>query len=257
MAEVKAHEPVAYVRHALANNAFAVYCQPIAALGQRLSFPIAEALVRLEEEEASFCPPGEFLPVLEHYGLMPDLDRWVVRQVLQRLAGGANLRLSVNLSAQTLADSAFPRFVAEHLAASRVPADRLLFEVDEPDAFAHADHAARLGVVLGRLGCGIIIDGLGHGPSLVQPLRIPSVRFIKVCSSITRQLVAPEPISEPLTELLQAASGMGIHVIAECVEDPATLPALVRRGVRLAQGFGISPPHPIDACLERLAAKAA
>ena len=34
-------------------------------------------------------PPGEFLPVFEHYRLMPDLDRWVVRKVVQHIAGGS------------------------------------------------------------------------------------------------------------------------------------------------------------------------
>lgn len=255
--DAKLEEPVAYLRHALANDAFVVYCQPIGALGSRVTYPIAEALVRLREEEAAMCPPGEFLPVLEHYGLMPDLDRWVLRQVLRRLAQGAHPRFSVNLSAQTLADRTFPRFLAEHLAASGVSADRVLFEIDEPDALAHPELTARLGTVLGKLGSGLIIDGLGRGSDFLQPLKAPAIKFIKVCSALTRQLISPQPLTEALRALLQVSAGMGIHTIAECVEDSAACSALQQRGVRLAQGFGIYPPHPIDVCVERLAAQAA
>ena len=58
-------------------------------------------------------PPGEFLPVFEHYRMMPQLDRWVTRQVISRLAKGAKPpRLTINVSAQTIEDVEFPRFLA-------------------------------------------------------------------------------------------------------------------------------------------------
>lgn len=245
-AEEKLADPVAYLRQALAEDAFAVFCQPICALTRPLTYPLAEALVRLREEESALCPPGEFLPVLEHYGLMPDLDRWVVRRVLRHLAAGAQPRFSVNLSAQTLADHAFPAFVLRELKASGVPADRLLFEIDEPDALSPAGRA--FGAALGAVGTALIIDGLGRGADFVEPLKVPSVKLIKVCSSLTRQLVAPGPLDEELRALLQVTAGMGIKVIAECVEDRAALVALHRRGVPFAQGFGVFAPHPIESC---------
>ncbi|HEX6266100.1 MAG TPA: EAL domain-containing protein [Burkholderiales bacterium] len=249
-AEAKLADPVAYLRQALAGNAFAVYCQPICALGKPLTYPIAEALVRLREEELALCPPGEFLPVLEHYGLMPELDRWVVRQVLRHLSSGSHPRFSVNVSAQTLDERSFPAFLARELNASRVAAGRLLFEIDEPDALSEPGRTARFASAMGALGSGIVIDGLGHGADFVEPLKTPCVRYIKVCSSLTRRLSAAGPLNEELRALLQVTAGMGIKVIAECVEDPAALVALQKRGVGFAQGFGVYPPHPIESCVE-------
>jgi EAL domain-containing protein (putative c-di-GMP-specific phosphodiesterase class I) len=241
--EAKKADPVAYLRQALAEDAFVVYCQPICALGQPLTYPLAEALVRLREEETALCPPGEFLPVLEHYGLMPELDRWVVRTVLQHMSRGLQPSFSVNLSCQTLADGAFPAFVARELKASGVPAERLLFEIDEPDALPPANR--RFCAALGAGGVGVIIDGFGRSVDFIEPLKTPSLKYVKVCSSLTRQLSGAS-LNEELRALLQVTAGMGIKVIAECVEDAPTLMALQARGVGFAQGFGVQPPHPID-----------
>ncbi|MGH8739311.1 MAG: EAL domain-containing protein [Burkholderiales bacterium] len=249
-AEDKLADPVAYLRQALAENAFAVFCQPICAIGKPLTYPMAEALVRLREEEEALCPPGEFLPVLEHYGLMPQLDRWVSRQVLRHLASGAHPCFCVNLSGQTLADASFPAFLAKELTASGVPADRLLFEIDEPDALAEPATTARFAAAVGALGSGVIIDGLGRGADFVEPLKTPSLKYVKVCSGLTRLLTVAGPLDEEVRALLQVTAGMGIKVIAECVEDPAALVALYKRGVGFAQGFGVYQPHPIESCVE-------
>jgi EAL domain-containing protein (putative c-di-GMP-specific phosphodiesterase class I) len=250
-AEAKQADPVTYLRQALAEDAFAVFCQPICAIGEPLTYPMAEALVRLREEEAALCPPGEFLPVLEHYGLMPELDRWVTRQVLKHLADGAHHpRFCVNLSAQTLADRGYPAYLANELSASGVPGEALLLEIDELDALAQPELTARFAAVTGSLGCGLVIDGLGRSADFVEPLKFPNLTHVKLCSSLTRMLIAAAPLEEELRALLQVTAGMGIKVVAECVEEPAALVALRQRGVGFAQGFGVYRPHPLEACVE-------
>ena len=91
-------DPVARMQHALDRDEFVLYCQPIAALSGEVRFPMAEILVRFRAEESSLMPPGEFLPVFEHYRMMPALDRWVVRSVVRHLAAGSRLaQFSINL----------------------------------------------------------------------------------------------------------------------------------------------------------------
>ena len=132
-------QPAARLRQAIDKDEFALYCQPILALAPGLSgaerYPMAEVLVRMREEEQALLPPGEFLPVFEHYRMMPLLDRWVVRGVARRLAAGSRIRrFTVNLHGQTLEDEDFPRFVAAQLSLHRLSAEALLFEIDEADA---------------------------------------------------------------------------------------------------------------------------
>ena len=79
-------DPVRRLRDAIENDEFELYCQPILQFAGEERYPMAEVLVRLREEERALLPPGEFLPVFEHYRMMAQLDRWVVRHTIKRLA---------------------------------------------------------------------------------------------------------------------------------------------------------------------------
>ena len=91
-------DPPARLRTALERDEFELYCQPIAALARIESFPMAEVLVRMREEERALLPPGEFLPAFEHYGMMAELDRWVLRNAIRHLARGSRIpRLTIKI----------------------------------------------------------------------------------------------------------------------------------------------------------------
>jgi sensor c-di-GMP phosphodiesterase-like protein len=126
-------DPVKRLRDALANNELQLYIQPIAKLGEDRPV-MAEVLVRLREEEKKLLPPGDFLTVFEQYGMMPDLDRWVVTQMVQRIARhspGGFRQFSINVAGKTLLDERFPEYVSRVLRQFGVPAQALCFEVDE------------------------------------------------------------------------------------------------------------------------------
>ncbi len=126
-------EPASRLREALAKDELALYCQPVAALSGPMRFPMAEVLIRLHEEEKAMLPPGEFLPAFEHYGMMPDLDRWVLRKVLEHIARGSRIeRFAINVSTQTLKDTDFAKSAAVELVSAGVPGTSVLFEINEP-----------------------------------------------------------------------------------------------------------------------------
>src|SRR5438046_10519624 len=81
--------PAERLHQALEKDEFTLFCQPILALTGAERYPMAEILVRLREEERALLPPGEFLPVFEHYCLMPQLDRRVVRNTVRGSARGS------------------------------------------------------------------------------------------------------------------------------------------------------------------------
>lgn len=247
------NDPVAHLRAALSADAFDLYCQPIAALGGLvMAYPMGEILIRMREEEQAMLPPGEFLPILEHYGLMPHLDRWVLRKVLKHLAVGIRIaRLCLNTSAQTVADPSFPLFIADQLSAVRVPGNCLLFEIDEADAMAVPDSAARFAAFVASLGAGIVLDGFGRSADAVQLFEfVPCVRAVKLHGSFTRQLLVTGEASPLLAMILREAKRRGIMVVAECVEDPKSLPQLKALGIRYVQGFGVYKPQPFESFTE-------
>ncbi len=241
-------DPVARLRAALDNNELSLYCQPVRTLVGVPGFPLAEVLIRLREEESAMLPPGEFLPVFEHYRMMPELDRWVVRATLQRLARGSRVpRFSINVSAQSLDDAEFPRAVADSLRSSGVSALSLLFEIDEPDALAKPDAAARFSAAMKALGVGIMIDGFGRRAASFAPVRELEPAFVKVDGSIIRRVLANDSASAKIKAIVRVSEVLRFGVIAECVEEQAILVRLQALGVGYAQGFGVYRPHPIDA----------
>jgi EAL domain-containing protein (putative c-di-GMP-specific phosphodiesterase class I) len=241
------NDPVAYLRQALAQDQFTLYCQPIAALSGVVVYPMAEVLIRLREEETALLPPGDFLPVLEHYGMMPELDRWVVREIVRRLSSGPEIaRFCINLSRQTIADNAFPDFFAHEIHASGVPADRVVFEIEENDAAALPSSARRMCAAVGSLGSGVLIDGFGRGQSQLACLALPCVQYIKLDGSLTRNLATDEAAVTRILALLRLCADLDITAIAECVEDEEVLARLRALKVRYAQGFGICQPQSID-----------
>jgi EAL domain-containing protein (putative c-di-GMP-specific phosphodiesterase class I) len=240
-------DPVAYLRQALAHDYFTLYCQPIAALTGIVVYPMAEVLIRLAEEEKALLPPGEFLPILEHYGMMPELDRWVVSEALRRLSTGPEIpRFCVNVSGQSIADPKFPDFFAHQLMSSGVPADCVVFEIDEADALALPTSIRRFMAAVGSLGAGVLIDGFGRAQNHLAALELPCVQFVKVHGSLTRSLASDEGAVAKMDSLLSTTSQLGVAVIAESVEDLDVLARLKMMNVRYAQGFGICRPQSID-----------
>jgi EAL domain-containing protein (putative c-di-GMP-specific phosphodiesterase class I) len=241
-------DPVQRLRTAIEKNEFELYCQPILALQEQGSYPLAEVLVRLREEEKALVPPGEFLPVFEHYRMMPQLDRWVVRHTIKRLAAGSRVpRFSVNVSGQTLEDAEFPRFVAAQLAASQVGAERLVFEVDESDALLRPAAAKQFSQAHRAIGGAVAIDGFGRRSVSFMPIKEMGVQYVKVDGSITRKLVTSDVAKTKMNAILRVSEALRYAIVAECVEDQDVLVRLKALGCAYAQGFGIYQPQPIDA----------
>ena len=240
-------DPVTRLRDALKNNEFELYCQPIVALAAKESPPMGEVLVRMREEERALLPPGEFLPAFEHYGMMPQLDRWVVFHAVQRLGRGSRIpRFSVNISSQTLQDTEFLPYVDAALQKYSVPPANLLFEIDEADVLGRLEPAVRFANAAKALGCAVLIDGFGRRSVSFNPLKVLRVDFVKVDGAIVRKLLASDLARTKMNAILRVAEALRIGVIAENVEDDKTFSALKSLNVSHAQGFGLHLPQPID-----------
>ena len=241
-------DPLARLRQALDRDELQLYCQPILSLRPPGGFVMAEVLVRLREEEALMLPPGEFLPVFEHYGMMPELDRWVVSHVLRWLAGarpGGFRSFSINISVQTLSDLEFPGFVAAELRNLRLPPAALTFEIEESSVMARTGSAVEFAAAVKGEGCKVAIDGFGQRSVSFAPLKTLRVDFIKVDGSIVRNLLRSSVAEHKLKAVVRVGEIIGVGVIAECVEETDIFARLRALNVGYAQGFGIARPAPI------------
>ncbi|MDH3319105.1 MAG: EAL domain-containing protein [Betaproteobacteria bacterium] len=241
-------DPVARLRQALARDDLQLYCQPILSLRPPGLFHMAEALVRLREEEALLLPPGDFLPAFEHFRMMGELDRWVVSRVVRWLAdspAGGLRCFSINVSGQTLEDAAFPGFVADGLLARNVPPQALAFEVDEADTLARLEAAVRFAHAVKQIGCKALVDGFGQRSVSFIALKTMRADFVKVDGSIIRALGRSQVARQKLQAVVRVGEALGVEVIAECVEEAEILARLRDSRVGYAQGLGIAEPVPI------------
>ena len=241
--------PAARLREALEHDHLRLYAQPILALRgpQRPAF--AEVLVRLREEEARMLPPGDFLPAFEHFRMMSELDRWVVRNALGRLERRGGAALGINVSGQTLEEPVFVPFVAMQARMRAIDPAALVFEIDENDALDRRAAAERFAAEIKAIGCRVLIDGFARRSVSFAPLRALLADLVKVDGAVVRQILAPGPALAKLRAIVRVGEVTGVGVIAECVEEDAVLARLRELGVGYAQGFGVGPPQPIERLL--------
>lgn len=228
---------------------FSLYCQPILALhpASGPTYPLGEVLVRMREEEQAMLPPGEFLPILEHYRMMPELDRWVVRHLAKRLGAGARLpAFALNVSSQTLSDLEFPNYVAGVASAAGLKPGSLVFEVEEQELLSRPEAVKAFLGALKPSGAGVLIAGFGRKAVSFTSLKALGADYVKVDGSIVRKLLQSELARTKVAAIVRVGQAIGMQVIAECVEEPEVLSKLRELGVGLAQGFGIVQPQPID-----------
>ncbi|MFB9377154.1 putative bifunctional diguanylate cyclase/phosphodiesterase [Kineococcus gynurae] len=207
-----------------------------------------EALVRWQHPDLGLIPPLDFLPVVEEHGLMADLTFYVLRRasIEARSWGeaGRRLRISVNLSASTLAHPHLLTFVEAALAMSRLEVGRLVLEVTETTLMSDPDRALELTRVLTERGVQLSIDDYGTGYSSLSYLTDLPASELKLDQAFTRR-VRDEPRTAAIVAATVAlAHRLGLRVVAEGVEDPATLALLGRLGADESQGYLHSRPLP-------------
>jgi EAL domain-containing protein (putative c-di-GMP-specific phosphodiesterase class I) len=241
--------PAARLREALDYDHFRLFAQQVVALqpenAAQGGIAMAEVLVRLREEEARMLPPGDFLPAFEHYRMMAELDRWVLRYALRHLGQGAG-KLSVNVSAQTIEEPGFAPFVAIQLRLASLDPGSLVIEIDESDVIDRRAAAERFAAEMKGIGCRLLIDGFARRSVSFEPLKALRVDYVKVDGTIVRNILRSPSAAAKLRAIVRVGEVTRVGVIAECVEDEAILANLKLLNVGYAQGFGVHKPAPLE-----------
>lgn len=191
-----------------------------------------------------------FIPSAERYGIMPQIDRWVIGTLLRRLhglhPGGAGAPVyAINLSGTTLCDEGFLPFVCAALAQWRVDPGRICFVVTETAAIANLNQATHLITELKALGCRFSLDDFGSGMSSFGYLKHLPVDFIKIDGRFVKDLLADRVNYTMVEAIHRVGHVMGLSTIAEFVENAQVLEALRAIGVDFAQGYEVHAPEPL------------
>ena len=241
-------DPRERIRHAIQNDGFDLYAQDITALRADSSPRLMhELLIRMHDEEQNLVPPGTFLPIAERFGMMPDIDRFVVaKAIAARLAAGSADYpvLCINLARASIEDPSFSEFVASALRESGISGEALCFEIADSDALACLAPASRLAYELKPLGCRFSLDGFGRLGVGFDHIKAIPLDFLKIDGGIILQIERlPEALAK-VRAIQRVCKVIGIRTIAEMVESDDSLAKLRAVEVDFAQGFGIAKPRP-------------
>ncbi len=230
--------------HSIGSERFVMFHQPIVPLGQNWNHPRGvEVLARWLHPEDGLVGPDRFIPVAEITGQMNNLGIELLRLACRDLAHTANENafLALNLSPQQLSDMMIVSDILEEVESHGAPRSALALEITEevllvPDADVRE--------TLGRLsaaGFKIFLDDFGTGPASLDSLRQVPLDAVKIDGS----RISPNLDWTFIEMVVSVADQMGIPTIAEGVETPDQLEALVALGIDYAQGFEIGAPQPL------------
>ena len=241
------------INRAFDDERFRLYYQGIAPAAAPGVFTHYEVLLAMVDEKGGLVPPMAFIPAAERYGLMPNVDRWVIRNLFARhgeqwrdcraQTGGDQWLYAVNISGVSLSDDQFLHFLREHIDAYEVPPKALCFEVTETAAITNLAKASRFMRELRGLGCHFALDDFGSGMSSFHYLKSLPVDYIKIDGAFVRDMVH-DPMDHALVEAINRIGHvLGLKTIAESVETPEILAAVRALGIDYAQGFSLHRPQ--------------
>ncbi|MGB8880976.1 MAG: EAL domain-containing protein [Solirubrobacteraceae bacterium] len=237
-------------RRALDSDEIVVFYQPIMHMdGARVHG--AEALVRWQHPELGLLPPSDFIGIVEQTGLIGPLTRHVLERAIAQCAGwrqaGRNLTVSVNLSVRNLLDPDLPALIGDLLALYGLAPEALQLEITESMLMSDPDRSLVTLTRLAQLGVGLSVDDYGTGYSSLANLRRLPIDELKIDRSFVSPMLSDESDLIIVRSTINLGHDLGLKVVAEGVEDEATLTRLAGLGCDFAQGYHFSKPLAPDA----------
>lgn len=236
----------ARLRAALDDDRFELFAQPIIDIGGG-AVERAELLLRMRERDGTLVPPGAFIHTAERYGLIGEIDRWVIRRALRLLRedpGGSRV-YAVNVSGASVGDRTLLNFVQDAVRHAGVDPARLIFELTETAAVADLDAALRFAEGVRAIGCAAALDDFGSGFGSFSYLRYLPIDYLKIDGAFVRHLPGSTNDRLLVKAIIDVAHGLGKHTIAEHVGSSEALALLRELGADHAQGFALGEPAPV------------
>ena len=210
----------------------------------------AEALIRWNHPTLGVLPPTEFLSLADRHGLLHDLTQTVLDQAVEVAAGwrtaGLDLTISVNLSARSLTDNRLLPAVEAVLRRHQLPPSHLTLELTEDCVIDDPDRAIALLDALRGTGVRLAVDDFGTGYSSLSYLRRLPVHEVKIDRSFITSLADDTESQVIVRAITDLGTNLGLHVIAEGVEDQNSWNHLTGLGCHAIQGYHLARPMPPD-----------
>ncbi|MDT0596027.1 EAL domain-containing protein [Glaciecola petra] len=231
----------------VSSNQLSLYFQPKLCLASK-EITNVECLARWIHPDRGFIPPDDFIPLAEQSGAIRQITQWAIETAICQhrdwYKQGMDLKMAVNISAIDLADPDFAKIVVGLLTKHHVEPHKLILEVTESAVMSDTEVALQTLNLLSKIGIGISIDDFGTGFSSMAQLKKLPVNELKIDKAFVLEMATSVDDQAMVKTLISLANNLGLHTVAEGVEDLAALNLLEEMGCTYAQGYFISRPMP-------------
>lgn len=260
--EVKQHkravEAISDITDEIDDTQFVLYCQPIVPLSSQMSQQKHfEILIRKINIDGIIMLPTTFIPSAERYHLMPNIDRWVIkntfiayRELLNKSQETCDYMFSINLSGTSLSDKSLLGFIREQFSIYAIPPERICFEITETAAIVNLKNTISLFSALRDLGCSFALDDFGSGMSSFTYLKNFDVDYLKIDGSFVKEMHLNRIDHAMVRSIHSVAEAMNIKTVAEFVENEIILNELKTIGVHYGQGLFLGYPIAVKHLIE-------
>jgi len=235
------------IGEAIKHNRFALYSQPVVNL-HGVEGEFYEILTRLVDDKGEVLPTVLF-PVAEDAGLVAAIDRIVIANTIKTLAerekAGRHTTFFVKLAAPSMADAALLPWIAQQIKAARVRGDALVFEMPESKVVTQLKIARTFVSGLRQLHCSFALEQFGAGVNSFQLLKHIDASYLKIDRSFMQDLPKDKEHQEFVRQFCHQAHQAGKIVIADAVENAASMSFLFTCGVNFVQGNYLNEPEKI------------
>ncbi|MCR4283518.1 MAG: EAL domain-containing protein, partial [Bauldia sp.] len=233
------------LRHALSNNSFQVYYQPLFDLKTK-KISTCEALLRWPHPLRGMISPAEFIPVAEEMGLIVDLGKWVLHEACRTCSQWPNnVRVAVNLSASQFRRGNVTKTIKQALAETGLDPSRLEIEITESVLFQDTRATRMILHQIRDLGVRISLDDFGTGYSSLSYLQSLPLNKVKIDRSFLEGLESGDRALVLLRGIARLSAELGLAVTVEGVETAEQLALIAAmESVTEAQGWLFAPALP-------------
>ncbi len=222
-----------------------------------------EALARWVDPEIGVIPPSQFIPALEQYHLMHELDLFMFEQVCREVkpryeAGLPLMPVSVNFSRQDFDYINVPEElnkIIDHYNIGQYGIDKSYFiiEITEQDMATATEAFYKQLAEIRESGFQVWIDDFGSGYSSLNVFSRFNIDLIKFDMELLKNLDEHNGANrEIIKAMIRVAKKLGVHTLCEGMETEAQKEFLRDAGCELAQGYLYHKPEPLSEIFSRL-----
>jgi diguanylate cyclase (GGDEF)-like protein len=238
---------VGELRDAIEGNQLVLHFQPKVSLRSDRVVGV-EALVRWQHPERGLIGPDQFVPLAEQTGMIDRLTHRVIELALQQSREwrdrGLRLPIAINISARDLNDPGLADWMAHQILKFGVDPNDIEVEVTETMLISDPDQAARNLSALRTIGIKSAIDDFGTGYSSLGYLKRLPVSVVKIDRCFVQGMANDSGDLAIVAAAVDLSHRLGLHVLAEGVEDQNAIELLRELGCDEIQGYAVGRPQP-------------